>query len=486
MNALRSVPRRTIDWTLQHPRLGGLIATVLVVSVLWVVFRQTGEAGGVTVEVRRGELTSRIVTTGVLKPFQSITYRSPLAGRETEITFLVAEGTHVNEGDILVRLNAVPLERELERAKQDQRQAEVELQVAEIERQEAQSAIDSLSEGEAALTREEARTRLTLAERRVQRLKEELETLTPLMEKGFITREELRKTSDELERAEEDLALARRRTDILVERTYPQDRRKAQLQLAQREAQRANARTRLLELQAQIVQLTEAIENASVYARGPGLVVYEEYLGASPRRKIRAGDRVGESQGLVTIPEVSRMVVETSVSEADVQRVHAGQAAEISLEAFRGRQLKGTVARVGTVARTSSERPFEDKRFELIVDVESADGDLRPEMTAKVEVLVGERSGVLLAPINAIFERNGVPVAHVIRALGVETRPLTLGEVGDVDVEVLSGLLEGDRLALQDVAGDAPAMTKPSATTPSLQTTPGAFQREGSAGPSPR
>src|SRR5262245_62752496 len=94
--------------------------------------------------VRRGSLTAQLTTSGILKPIQSITYRSPLAGREAELTELVAEGTRVNEGDLLVRLDTTDLQREVDRVRQDVRQAHVDLQVAEIDRQAAAAAVNSV------------------------------------------------------------------------------------------------------------------------------------------------------------------------------------------------------------------------------------------------------------------------------------------------------------------------------------------------------
>jgi HlyD family secretion protein len=429
-----------------------LVAGVVVVAAGTALWRRTSPDAAMTAVARRGTVTAQLTATGILGPAQSITYRSPLGGREAEVTFLVAEGTRVNEGDLLVRLDTTELQREVERATQEWRQAQVDVQVADIERQESQTALDSLSEGEGALSVEETRTRLQLAEKKVARLREEHDTLKPLLDKGFITREELRKTADELEQAEQDLALARRRTEVLVERTHPRDRQRASLQLAQREAQRENVRARLNEAAARVKLLRDQVENCSIYARRPGLVVFEEYLAANPRRKIRVGDRVTGSQGLLTIPEVDRMLVEASVSEADVHRVQPGQRAAIFLEAFPGLRLTGHVTRVGTLARSSAERPFDDKRFDLVVEVDPSGADLRPEMTARVDVVLGERQGVLLLPVNAVFERQGVTVCHVVRPFGVETVPVQLGESNDLVVEVTSGVNEGDRVSLVDVA----------------------------------
>jgi multidrug resistance efflux pump len=402
--------------------------------------------------------------SGVLKPAQAITYRSPLGGRETEVTYLVPEGTRANEGDLTARLDTTDIRRELDRAGQELRQAQVDLKVAEIDEQDGRAAIDSIVGGEGALSVDEVRTRLQLAQTRVERLRHEQDALKPLLDKGFITREELRKTSDELEQAQEELTLARRKVDILVEQTHPRDRQRAQLQLAQKQAQLENVRTRLHEAEARVKLLQDQIEDCSIYARRPGLVVYEEYLGANPRRKIRVGDRVTASQGLLTIPEVNRMLVEASATEADVHRVRPGQSATIRLEAFPDVQLTGKVTRVGTLARAASDRPLEDKRFDIVVEVDPTEADLRPEMTARVDLSLGERPNVLLVPINAVFERQGLPVSHVVGRFGTETRMVQLGESNDAFVEVVAGLREGERVGLQDVSGTTTPVAVPAAT----------------------
>jgi HlyD family secretion protein len=363
---------------------------------------------------------------------------------------LVAEGTRVNEGDLLVRLDTSDLRRELERGVQEQRQARVDLQVAEMDRAEGQATIDSLAEGEGSLTIEEAKTRLQLAEKKVDRLKEEHDKLKPLLEKGFITREELRRTADDLEQSEKDLALLRRKSEVLIEQTHPRDRQRAAFQLAQKEAQRENVRAKLQEADARVKLLQEQIENCSIYARRAGLVVYEEYLSANPRRKVRAGDRVTGSQGLVTIPEVNRMLVEASTSEADVHRVRPGQTAAVRLEAFPALRLTGNVTRVGTLARASVDRPFDEKRFDLIIELDESSAELRPEMTARADIVLGDRPGVLLVPVNAVFERQGMLVCLVLGATGLEIRQVQLGESSDVDVEVVAGLREGERVSIAD------------------------------------
>jgi len=415
--------------------------------------------------VHRGSITAQLSTAGTLKPIQSITYRSPVAGRELEITALVAEGTRVGEGDLIARLDTTDLQRDLERARQDTRQSQLDVQVAEFEREEAEAAVTSVSEGEGALTVEEARTHLQIAQKRVDRLRREYQLLLPLMDKGVITREELKKSGDELEQSEQELALAKRRASVLTELAHPRDRQRAALQLAQKTSQLENVRTKAAEATMRLKTLNGLIESCSLYARRPGIVVYEEFLNATPRRKIRVGDRVTSSQGIVTIPEVNRMTLEASVSEAEVHRVRPGQQAAIRVEAFPDARLTGTVTRVGTLARASADRPFDDKRFDVILEVAPSAIDLRPEMTARADIVVGTRADVLLVPVNAVFEERGVMVAHVVNRMGTRTLPVALGESDDAMVEIVSGLSEGDRVLLTQPrsGGNAPA----AATTPS-------------------
>jgi HlyD family secretion protein len=401
-------------------------------------------------EVRRGTLSLRLTEAGVLRPAESTTYRSPVTGRETEITFLAPEGIRVGEGDLIARLDTTEVGQELARARQDLRQAEVDLQLAEIDRQEGLAAVASANEGQGALSAEETRTRLRLAERKVERLRQEHESLTPLLDQGFLTRGELDKSAFELEQAEAELALERRKAKVVLEQTQPHEAAKARLQLVQKQAAEEHVRAKVAEARARVATLERQLEGCSIHARAGGLVVYEDFLGAGHRRKVRVGDRVTASQGIVTIPGLSRMRVEASVREADVHRVRPGQPAQVRVEAFPDASVEANVVHVGALARAAAERPGDEKRFELVAELKPTELDLRPDMSARVEVFVGERHDVLLAPVNAVFQRGTVAVCHVLSLFGVETRPVTLGESDDVLVEVLSGLREGERVALVD------------------------------------
>lgn len=446
-------------------RVQALVAGGLLVAGVAVALMAGRAERGPVVAVRRGALTSRLTTTGTLRPAAAITYRSPVAGRELEILALVPEGSTVAEGDHLVRFDTTELALEVDRARQELVQAELDLDVADADLAEAVAAARSLEEGEGALTAEEVRVRLQLAQRKAERLHEEHSQLVPLLEKGVITAAELARVATEVEGADEELALARRRADVLERVTRPRDTARIALQRAQKDAQRGRARARAADASLRIESLKAQMAACSIVARHGGLVVYEEFLNTVPRRKVRVGDRVTSSQGVITIPEVSRMMVETSVSEADVQRVRPGQAALVSVEGLPDLRLHGVVERVGTLASTSMARPFDDKRFDLVIALTAGHEALRPEMTARADIDIATRDGVLLVPIDAVFEEGGRFVVRVPGLRGSTSRAVRLGVTSDDLVEVLDGVAEGESVlrAAPAVAAPRPAAGDPRA-----------------------
>ena len=405
--------------------------------------------------VERGSLVAVLSEPGTLRAVRSVSYRSPVSGREAEIVHLVPEGLRVGQGDLIVRLETRGLEAELRQAVDNVHDAELALQVAELELLEATAGLESAVDGEGSLTIEESRTNLGLAERRVERLRREVESLEPLLEQGFITGDELERSRDELETAEADLAIARRRASVLVEQTHPVATRRAELQLAQKRAQRQAVERRLAAARRQVGEISDLIERCTIYAAGPGLVVHEEFMASSPRRKVRLGDRVTPSQGIARVVDVSRMLVDASVPERSVHRVHAGQPVTVSLEAFPELELSGRVATVGALARTTLGQQLDGKRFDVTVELDPTDAELRPEMTTRVVILVGDRQDVVRVPINAVFENDGMTLVNVLRGRRVEARQVELGEQNRRFVEVMAGVAAGDRVTL---VGDTPVV----------------------------
>ena len=255
----------------RRPVITGVVLGALLL-LAWVFRLESSPAdGSLSATVTRGDLLLKITEAGTLKAADSVTYRSPLAGREAELTFLAPEGITVKEGDLLIRLETSELAIELERAKQQLRQAELEVRVAEGDRDDASAGLESLVDGEGALSLEESELGLKSAERQASRLRSETDDFAALLQHGYITKDELERSSIELEQAEAALRLARRKNDLLVNRTRPRERQRAELTLERRKAQIADAQQKALESALRVTSIQEAIQSSSVYARNAGL-----------------------------------------------------------------------------------------------------------------------------------------------------------------------------------------------------------------------
>ncbi len=237
-------------------RQAGLALGVVLVVALTLVLRRPATPGAfATVAVTRGPLHVTLSEAGTLRPAQALTYRSRVPGREIEITWLAPEGSQVKDGDLLARLDTTELEGDLEKATQAVRQAQLDAQVAEAERQASSSALDALSGGRGALDADEAQFNLKIAEQKAERLKKEYEAFVPLLEKGFVTRDELDQAAQEAEQAQGAAELARRRAAILTEQSVPQERQRATLDVAHRNAQLEVARQRMTDSSSRVAQL---------------------------------------------------------------------------------------------------------------------------------------------------------------------------------------------------------------------------------------
>jgi multidrug efflux pump subunit AcrA (membrane-fusion protein) len=77
---------------------------------------------------------------------------------------------------------------------------------------------------------------------------------------------------------------------------------------------------------------------------------------------------------------------------------------------------------------------------------------MRPAMRFRGEIETGRTPGLLLAPREAVFLREGRPVVWVRRVMRWKEVPVRLGRSNRRQVEVVSGLAEGDRLSPIDLA----------------------------------
>jgi len=143
---------------------------------------------------------------------------------------------------------------------------------------------------------------------------------------------------------------------------------------------------------------------------------------------------------LVTLTPDEKMIVTLSVDESDILSLKLGQEAQITISSLSDETFTGTVTEIQRITETSGV-------YTAVVTLEKT-VDMLPGMTAKVSIRITGVENALLIPVEALHQtRSGAFVYTSYDAqtqtFGGET-PVTVGMMGDNEVEILSGLEEGD------------------------------------------
>jgi macrolide-specific efflux system membrane fusion protein len=166
-----------------------------------------------------------------------------------------------------------------------------------------------------------------------------------------------------------------------------------------------------------------------------------------------------QTPNILRIADLSAMTVWTEVSEADVRRVRPDMAVYFTTLGGDARRWSGKVRQVlpapavaGGVATGTALAPSTSKviLYTVLFEVDNADGELMPQMTAQVVFVTAAANNVLAAPLpalKAVPQQTGTYTARVMDSDGkVQEREVRLGVRNRLSGEVLEGLREGELL----------------------------------------
>jgi RND family efflux transporter MFP subunit len=168
-------------------------------------------------------------------------------------------------------------------------------------------------------------------------------------------------------------------------------------------------------------------------------------------RPVSAGQAVSGSAGfnsgteVMTIANLNEMIILAHVNQADITRLKTGMEVDVKVEAVSGLKVKGKVNRIAPQATIKNNI----KGFEVRVLITEIEDRIQPGMTANLAIPVASAAGVLAVPLPAIFSEQGERYAYVVKDNVFEQRPLRVGISDFFFAEVLSGLKEGELVALE-------------------------------------
>ena len=122
------------------------------------------------------------------------------------------------------------------------------------------------------------------------------------------------------------------------------------------------------------------------------------------------------------------------------------------MDTYPGVLLTGKVVKIASIANSSnpwSGSQSEVKKFDVIITIDDTQGvELKPGISAKAEIDIEERPGVIYIPLQSTFEEEGKSYCNVVTATGFERREIKVGSSNSKFVEVAEGLDEGEEVLL--------------------------------------
>ncbi|MFV0278245.1 MAG: efflux RND transporter periplasmic adaptor subunit [Parahaliea sp.] len=248
--------------------------------------------------------------------------------------------------------------------------------------------------------------------------------------------------------------LARQRQLAAAEATREED-----LQIA--EANLASSGARIDRLEAQISQTRATLKAdearlgyTRIYAPMAGTVVSVD------AREGQTFNATYQTPKILRIAELSAMTVWTEVSEADIGRVKPDMLVYFTTLGELGkpspRQWRSTVRQLlpaPSVAQSDTEPPVSATRavmYTVLFDVDNADGQLMPQMTAQVSFVITRAEDVLTVPLAALTSPTDESDRYLTRVMNGKGKPEErLVQVGVRNrhlAEIIKGLKEGEQV----------------------------------------
>jgi multidrug efflux pump subunit AcrA (membrane-fusion protein) len=384
--------------------------------------RPANPAGPAVAPVVRRDLSATVTATGTIKAMVGAEVRvgARIPGRVERLAVQV--GDRVKVGQVIARLEQDDLRAAVEKARADLAAAEAKLATVKngARPQELQTA-------EAALRQAEANSSLA---------KVNLDRYRALYQDGGIALQQVDTAARDYGVAAAQARTAREQLSLTREKYTPED-----LQYAVAEVAQARAALRIAEAN---------LGYATITAPMNGIIAS---VSTQQGETVTSGSAAAQAPTFVTIIDLGRLQVDAYVDETDIGKVHVGQEATFSVDAFPDKEFGGKVTAI--YPKALIQQNVVD--YDVVIAIDNREGLLRPDMTTNTTITVARREKVLAIPNQSVRREDGDRVVFVQEGDRLVRRPVKTGWKDKAYTELLSGLKEGERVAVGEIEnGKAP------------------------------
>lgn len=174
-------------------------------------------------------------------------------------------------------------------------------------------------------------------------------------------------------------------------------------------------------------------------------VIRSPLTGVVAMRAVNVGDLVGADSGGRTIFRIvdnRRLDLTVTVPASDFGRLAVGQRLVFSCDGLPGRTFSGTVKYLNPSIDT------DDRSLQVMAEIDNRDGLLKDGLFVKGEIVIGERAGLLLVPRDVLLSLDlatSRAILFVVAGDRAQRREVTVGALSGEQVEIVHGLLAGER-----------------------------------------
>ena len=361
-----------------------------------------------TYTTSRGTFESSIIIDGFAEPLQSSSAACP-PYIEGVVSFLVEDGTLVNEGDVVCIVEVQELQTNYDQMLTNLENAQVEL-----------NKIRADLNAQYALLQAQVKT--NEAETEIAHLDSlQLKYSTP--NQARIKELELERVGIEKNRYEKKLKA--------LEIIQQSEIRRRELEIQQFFNNAASAKSRL--------------DALTVRAPKSGLAIRAIY--PLTGKKLQVGDPVWHLMPLVTIPELSAMKIKIAAPEVDYRYINIGDSVIYTFDAMPENVAWGKITTKSPVGQQYKEGS-KVKFFDIEASIDSALVTPEPGFTASCRIILQQVKDTLAVPQIAVFEEDSMKVVYIRRKNGYEVRQVLTGQSSSKEVIVTSGLQPNEVISL--------------------------------------
>ena len=379
-------------------------------------------------------------------------------GGSSTILTVLPEGSVVKPGDVLATLDASTYVEMLRQQEITVEQAKASHLQARLNHEIALLAVREYRDGTVKQTLQGMEGSIALARSDLSRAKEHLTWTERMNKKGYASPAQI--VSEKHSVSQLELALASQLTSLALFRrfTLPMTERSLQTQVTSAETALANEGLRLQRQLDRFALFKKQVDRCTIRAPHDGVLFY--FKGGNLRGQsavVDEGMEVYQRQTLFYLPDLSQMEVQVALNESIVDQVRIGQRVIITFEALPKVVLTGraiSVSQIPTRVMARGEQPMDTgvRFFTGVVKLDKVTDQLKPGMTAMVDMELSPRQHVLAIRHEAVRTDRGKKVCYVAHEESLERREVKIGQDTADLVEVLDGLQEGELVALNPPA----------------------------------